>query len=50
MTKLLLVMGMVAARQDDGGDNYAELGEILKIMVLSYRQIMVLSYRLSLQK
>ena len=37
MTKLLLVMGVVVARQDDGGDNYAELGEILKIMVLSYR-------------
>ena len=36
-TKLLLVMGVVVARQDDGGHNYAELGEILKIMVLSYR-------------
>ena len=34
-TKLLLVMGVVVARQDDGGQNYAELGEILKIMVLS---------------
>ena len=37
MTKLLLVMGVVAAKQDDGGNNYEELGEILKIMVLSYR-------------
>ena len=36
-TKLLLVMGVVAAKQDDGGNNYEELGEILKNMVLSYR-------------